>query len=63
MSKKPALRATAQEFYKNVIELGKLAKEKYLEETRQGLRAPNFTELRELEMNIEICEEELAKYS
>jgi len=60
--RKPPSREAAQEFYTNVIDLGKLARENYMRETRLGLRSPNFTELRELDMNIEICEKELEKF-
>ena len=55
-------REVEQAFFRSVILLGKLARDNYLAEVRKGLRAPNFTELRELEENIKVCEKELEKY-
>lgn len=60
---KPPRREVAQEFYSNIIALGKMARDNALEEMRQGLRAPNITEIRELEENIKTCEDELRKFT
>lgn len=54
-------RAVAQEFFKSVVVLGKLVRERYLDDVRKGLREPNFAELRELEENIKVCEREMEK--
>jgi hypothetical protein len=61
MTKVPR-REVVQEFYTNVLNLGKMAKAMYIKEIREGTRAPNFTALRELELNIETIERELEKY-
>lgn len=54
-------REVEQAFFRSVILLGKLARGHYLAEVRKGLREPNFTELREMDENIKVCEKELEK--
>lgn len=55
-------REVEQAFFRSVVLLGKLAREHYLAEVRQDLRTPNFTELRQMDENIKVCEKELEKY-
>lgn len=55
-------REVAQEFYEQVIALGKFARDQILDEMRRGDRLPSITELRELEENIRVCEAELEKF-
>lgn len=55
-------REVAQEFYTNVIELGRLAKERYLADCKRGLQAFDQHEIDELDRNIAVCEAELAKF-
>ncbi len=59
---KPPRREVAQEFYQNIIELGRMAHAAYLQEMKNGRRPLSVTELRELEEHIKICEAELEKY-
>jgi hypothetical protein len=58
----PPRREVAQEFYTNIIALGRMAIENAIDEMRRGLRAPSITEIREMEENIKVCEAELEKY-
>ena len=54
-------REVSQEFFTNVVELGKFARQKYLDECKAGLRAYDDAEIKELDANIAVCEAELAK--
>lgn len=55
-------REVAQEFYTNVLELGKLARERYLDECKCGARAFVQAEIDELDENVKIIQAELAKF-
>lgn len=55
-------REVAQEFYTNVLELGKMARERYLAECKCHTRIFDQAEIDELDENIAIVEAELAKF-
>ena len=55
-------REVAQEFFTNVLELGRMARANYIAECKAGMRDLNAVELKELDDNIEIVERELAKF-
>jgi hypothetical protein len=59
---KPPRREVAQEFYTNIIELGKMARAQMLAEMRNGDRPFDITGIREMEENIKVCEHELEKF-
>lgn len=54
-------REVAQEFWSNIVGLGRMARQNYIDECRRGERDMNFAELRELEENLKICEAELER--
>src|SRR4051812_12474520 len=53
-------RHVAQEFYANVLELGRFAREKYLEECKKKVRAFDQKEIDELDGHLATVEAELA---
>lgn len=55
-------REVAQEFYTNVLELGKMARERYLAECTCRARIFDQAEIDELDESIAIVEAELAKF-
>lgn len=55
-------REVAQEFWGNIVALGELARDAALFEMKNGLRPFSFTDIRELELNIEVCKREQEKY-
>ena len=55
-------REVAQEFFTNVLELGRIARAGYIADCKAGRRDLDVVELKELDDNIEIIERELAKY-
>lgn len=55
-------REVAQEFYANVIALGKMALDNYHAEVKAGLREMNFNEVFEMRQHIRTLEAELEKY-
>lgn len=56
-------REVAQEFFTNVLELGKMARSNYIAECQSGVRSLDEKELKALDDSIEIVERELAKYT
>ena len=55
-------REVAQEFFTNVLELGRMARASYIAECKAGQRDLDVVALKEMDDNIEIVEKELAKY-
>lgn len=52
-------REVAQEFYTNVLELGKYAKQRYMDECKRDVRKFNMREAEELDRHIETLEKVL----
>jgi hypothetical protein len=57
----PRGKEAARVFYQNIITLGKIAYDNYVEEVRRGEHLMDFAELNELKDNIAICQAELDK--
>lgn len=54
-------REVSQEFWSNVIGLGRMARENYIAECRSGARTFDQKVVDDLDENLAICEAELAK--
>lgn len=54
-------REVAQEFWSNVVGLGRMARENYLKECRAGVRTFDQAVIDDFDRNLAICEAEMAK--
>ena len=57
----PPRREVSQEFWSNIVGLGEMARANYISECHRGERDMNFTELRELDKNLDVARAMLEK--
>jgi len=54
-------REVAQEFWTNIVALGEMARQNYIDECHRGEREMDFKSLRELGDHLKVCRAEMEK--